>query len=268
MDKPEIKIVITAPEREAALRVFNPNAFPNALASVVDACSLRFSLLTSQAVFLHEESNRDMANLELQLCHALSGYADFAAAHSEVIAVYEGIGLLRGLHGFLSTMKSLLDVYAQLCGKLIHSNQTWTFKRARVEGDELSGGKFINWLRCSAPNSYQSATQLAEVISAHSHQWITVSVKYRDAISHYSEIRGFRFACVRLSQSPPWFDPARIVPASMPNGQSVATYAVEIEANLRKFLHDTISLLPGVNGRLIETAHLLISTGRKIDAQP
>lgn len=251
-------LVVVSPELWSAYAVFNPNAFATDLSSIVDSCSLRLGMLAALSTSLSLEVEREWQILEAELEADRGGLSNSVLESNVPIVAYaDGLQYLGVLYSYLATVKSFLDVYALLMGKTIGRNITWSFKRGCVAQDDISGGPIINWLRRSAPKTLTSSGILAEAIEHHSRNWITELVRYRDIISHYSEIPQMRHLSVPLRRIIPIFDRNdRILPA-LPNGQELPQFSKDTIDKIRNFVGDTVIHLPGINIAHIHPARLL-----------
>ena len=251
-------LVVVSPKLWSTYAVFNANAFPEDLSSIVESCSLRLGMLVALSTSLSLEVEREWQILEAEL-HADRGGLLDSVLRSEVpiVAYADGLQYLGTLYSYLATVKSFLDVYALLIGKTIGRNLTWTFKKGRVAQDDISGGSIVNWLHRSAPKTLISSRILAEAIERHSRSWITETVHYRDTISHYSEIPRMRHLSVPLRRFRPIFDRSeRILPA-LPNGKELPHYATDTLEKIRNLVVDTIAHLPSINMDQIHPDRLL-----------
>lgn len=250
-------LVFTGPELWSAHAVFNSNAFPDDLKSIVGSCALRAGLLLSLSGSLVRDIDLEWETLESELLADRGGLSD-AAIHSTVpyMAYSDGVQYLGSLYSFLATSKSFLDVYAMLLGKCIGRQLTWSFKKGRVDGADKSGGAIINWLRRSAKDLVQ-AEELAAKLLTHSESWITSTVDLRDKIMHYSEIPGMTHLSVPLRRFRPIYDIGdRVLPA-LPDGEALPAFSSRVLDGVRRLVADTVLLLPGVKRELISPERLL-----------
>lgn len=247
------------PERWAAYGVFNANADSDDLKTIADSCALRLALLMIQADALQRELQRELHQFTSMLYideYDFSGNL-IAKPNPGILLFSDGIGYTGALYSFLNTLKSFLDIYAKLMGKLISRQLCWTFKRAKVGSEIIAGGTLINWLLKSAPSTYQNARKLAAITTRCSEEWITNLVDYRDTISHYSDIKGFQHMQVTLIPSKPCFIPSTISLPKMPDGRELNVYVSDILTLLKIFISESIVILPNVDTSNINVSKLL-----------
>lgn len=117
-----VQIIFVGQHRWRAQLVFNANAYPMEVQSVVNACASRYALLLRHNSTMHGALDRDtsdfMGMVEAQrvdLEGALKSRPDLSS-----VAVYDGLAHLAEMHSSLNVLKSFFDLYAKLVGKLIH----------------------------------------------------------------------------------------------------------------------------------------------------
>lgn len=171
------------------------------------------------------------------------------------VAKYDGIEVLTYINNLFHSLKSFLDIYTLLLCRLIDPKQTTSFKRKAVDGESLSGGAFIRWLRQSAPKSFDKATNLADFVLEESKEWITEAVNHRDAITHYTnidDINCLSVSLIRISQpSEPMFEKKQVEKPTMPDGMKVREYSLYIGERLRNYVITTISMFSNVKHDLL-----------------
>ena len=173
------------------------------------------------------------------------------------VAYSDGLRYVAGLYSFVNAVKSFLDVYANLMGRLISPTLNWSFKRGKVGGMNLAGGKLIRWLENCSPKNFQHATSLAEVTQLHSKNWITSLVSYRDDLSHYRDLAGFVHMHVPLYKDIPWYRENEISGPNMPHGESVEEYCAAIVSLLADYIRETVVMLPSIDSKLISVERFL-----------
>jgi hypothetical protein len=171
------------------------------------------------------------------------------------VAVYDGLAHLAELHSCLNVLKSFLDLYAKLAGKLVNPNNEWTFGKANVDGQEVSGGRLINALR----NNKQLScfADFAVLTLDHSLTWITAAVKYRDQLSHRSDLDQMRHMQLPLHHTAPHIDFSELMRPEMPNGQDLEEYVDGLLKNLAAYVSESIAMLPNVDSKLVSPARLI-----------
>ena len=251
MKKP-IPVCLLGPESWEASHVFNSNAFPEHVADLVILCMDSLSIFTFSIRQVEPYIERDRRGFmgALGTNKAFDGFTP--DPKKPVVIVYHNALFLVALHLVLYSMKSFLDVYAQLVSRLIVPNATvFGFNAANVDGRRIKGGRLINWLTESAPNTYTNASALASAIKDNVSSWIEEAINWRDKLIHHGEI--------------PNLHPMRVFPQcelhnvktnaillpQMPNGINVITYCEETRKNLYQFIRETFILLPDIDFNLV-----------------
>jgi hypothetical protein len=254
MDMP-VNIIFEGPHRGRAQLIFNGNAYPSCVASVVDACASRYALLLLHTSTMRQALHRDISDIRraiegqrVDLEKALRSRPDLT-----LIAVYDGLAHLAEMHSSLNMLKSFLDLYAKLAGKLISPLNNWSFGKANVDGQEMSGGRLVNALRNSGQ---QTLAVLANLTLEHSRTWITQAVKYRDQLSHRSDLDRMRPMQLPLHCVAPHIDFNELTRPAMPNGKDLGEYLDGLLGNLTAYVRDSITMLPNVDSTLISPERL------------
>lgn len=169
------------------------------------------------------------------------------------LLIYDGTNYLALLNNTLYALKSFLDIYANLMSKLISKGFNCGFNKGCVNGQKLSGGRFINAL---INNGQQS---LAELTFNHSIRWISEAVNYRDQLSHRSDLVNMQLMQLPLHHEPPHINYNDLVHPAMPNGQDLASYCDLLVNNLKVYICDSIMLLPNINFKMISTERFMDS---------
>lgn len=241
------QMVAYGPEQWSTFCVFNGHAFPERLGSIVHSCSIRLALV----LVARKDLLRGIADQRTLLLQEMSSsnreLYEMAAASSNVdtYAVSDGLDYLGPLYTFLMLVKSFLDVYAQLMGKLV-ADKVWTFGSAKINGQELSGGRIINWLQNSAPKHFEQRKVLAAVLTEHSKSWITATVDLRDKVTHYSDIPRFRQMALKLNRTQPFYDSNGVIPPILPNGTPLPNFTELVVDGIRSLVGQTVVHLPNV----------------------
>jgi hypothetical protein len=251
-----VQIIFVSPQRYSAQHIFNANAYPIALRSVVDSCASRYALLLLHTSTLRAALERDLTDFRkvvegqrVDLERAIESRPDF-----ECVAVYDGLAHLAEMHSALNSLKSFLDVYAKLIGKLVNSSNNWSFGKATVDGQEASGGRLVNALRSS---SVETLARLADLTLEHSRTWISDAVRYRDQLSHRSDLDNMHHMQLPLHNSTPHINFDEIERPVMPNGQDLGDYVDGILRNMAAYVRASIELLPNVDRTLITYSKML-----------
>ncbi len=244
---PPTQIVFVGTHRWKTFAIFNENAYPDATKNVVGACGSRLALLFLHTASLSQAIERDRAEFfgafERQredMERALSSRLDLTC-----VAMYDGLAYLAEMHSCLNALKSFLDLYAKLIGKLIHPQNEWAFNKANVEGKKLAGGRFVNGLRNCSREAF--ADELATLTLEQSRDWITTAVAYRDQLSHRSDLDHMTHMQLPLYNKPPHFRVEEIVEPRMPNGESVERYFEGLLELLSEYIRRSVVLVPNVD---------------------
>jgi hypothetical protein len=245
-------------ERWATFGIFNGNAFPPRLKSLVTACSTRAAMFLFHAnafkIRVNTSKNLFVKHLQNNLTKTWTqGFVNAKINQDmDFIVIYDGLDYLAMFYTLLQSLKSLLDIYANLMAKLIHPTAALKFSKATFDGSKISGGNIAQWLRKSAPSRFDNASLLCEVIVSHSKEWITQTVKYRDILTHYGDITGMQHMHVMLKHQFPPFNENEIVLPIMPDSQLMTDYCEGMVRRLSRFLDESLKLLPNVNHNLIK----------------
>lgn len=252
-----VRIVFIGPHRWRAFAIFNGNAFPAGVREIVDACGSRLALLLLHTVAMPSALERDTAGFKEAIQRQREDMESAIRSRPDLtsVAVYDGLAHLAEMHSFLNALKSFLDVYSKLIGKLINPKNDWSFGKAKVGGRELSGGRLINALRNSSKQA--SLESLADLTLAHSQAWITEAVKYRDQLSHRSDLDNMRRMQLPLHHSAPHVNFDELSKPEMPNGQELERYVEGLLKNLVEYLRESIRMLPNVDCTLISPEKVL-----------
>lgn len=251
-----MQIILVGPHRRRAQHVFNSNAYSPALRSVVDSCASRYALLLLHASTLRDALQRDIADFR----KAIEGQrSDLERALKsgpglDFVAVYDGLAHMAEMHSALNSLKSFLDLYAKLIGKLVNSSNNWNFGKAVIGGPKVSGGRLVNALRSS---SVETLACLADMTLDHSRTWITEAVGYRDQLSHRSDLDNMQPMQLPLHNSVPHINFDELTRPVMPNGQDVGQYVDGLLRNLAAYVGASIEMLPNVDSTLIAPGKML-----------
>ena len=255
-----VSYIFTGPHTWATYAIFNANAFPESLENNVKVCSTRLALC-----FLYlDELKINIIKARHDFLMSLKKYrADVEQGPQNkkddlrVIAYSDGLRYVAGLFGFLNSVKSFLDVYANLMGNLISPELNWSFKRGKIKGENIAGGKILRWLECCSNKNFSYAESLSEVTLFHSITWMTSLVSYRDNLSHYNDLAGFVHMHVPLYKESPWYRENEISGPTMPHGDAVEEYCTMIVMRLAEYIRETVLILPSVDTNLISVDQFL-----------
>jgi len=250
--KRPIPVLLLGPENWEASHVFNTNAFPKHVADLVISCMDCLSMFTFSISQVEPNIKRDRKGFlrGLRTNKAFDGVTP--DPNKPIVIVYHNAMFLVALHLVLYSMKSFLDVYAQLVSKLIVPNATvFGFNEANVDGKKIKGGRLVNWLIESAPNTYTNASSLASAIKDNVSSWIEEAINWRDKLIHHGEIPNLHPMRVFPQCEPHNVKTNDILLPQMPNGRDVITYCEETRKNLHQFIRETFKLLPDIDFSLV-----------------
>jgi hypothetical protein len=233
---------------------FNSNAYPVLVRPQLDASARQAAMFRYQVKSIDRDILEDGKYFYNQLLDGKAALIQAVKTKPELdwVACCEDTSYLSSLNSVFYSLKSFLDVYAQLMVSLIEPSQRMTFKRANVGGETLSGGTFIKWLVHSCPSDFTNARKLSNAIAMSSRSWITEAVlKYRDRLAHNGTINGLTSMHVVLADFVMDFHDSRIKAPSMPDGTEVNTYCISLLNNLGDFVDETLKLLPNVDLNLV-----------------
>ena len=251
--KTPIQIWIVGQENFQASHVFNSNAFPRHVKGLVVPCMESLSIFSFSVNQVEPNLERDKGEFlrELKRNKALDGY--IPDPNKPSVFMYKNTRFTVSLYLVLSSMKSFLDVYAQLVSKLIDPTaKIRGFNEAKVDGKSTKGGRLINWLTGSSPSTYTKSKELASVIKDNATAWMGEAINWRDSIGHGGEIPNLRTMMVPPQNDPRKVEINHIILPQMPNGRDVITYCEETRKNLYKFIRETFKLLPNIESSLVD----------------
>lgn len=229
---------------------FSPNAYPAELRSRVDACGTRLFV-----VFCHAEAitravdtdrERFIRALDTQEQREPGSLRRLVTKHPDSIAHYEGELFLASLHGLFAGVKSFLDIYAQLMAGLVGTDARPAFRRAKVREDEIAGGRFINWLRNSAPAEFTASAAHADILEEHSRAWITKIVSLRDRLLHGGDLRELEHLRVALDSRETPYTVHDVRPPTLWN-KSLVEVSGAVVHNIEELCRTTVQLFPNVD---------------------
>lgn len=257
-------IDVVGPQRWQAFHVFNGNAFPQHVRQVVDGCAWRFALLLLHASRMSEALQRDLTDLEAFIERQRSNLEATVKNRPDInpVLVYDGLTHVAEMHNCLNALKSFLDLYAKLIGKVSTPPFEGSFGKANINGRKMSGGRLVNALRNQAHDPASHA--LAEVTLRHSEAWITEAVTYRDQLSHRSNLDHMELMHLPLSPHEPHIDSTRLVRPTMPNGKDLEVYFRDLVRNLATYVTQSVVLFPNVDQRLVSPSELLEGHGAEV----
>lgn len=245
-----VSIIITSEEEWISSVYFNPNAYPDFLKEILTSCEERLALMLYYAGLIESQMPRDIDNFLDQLNRLM--YTGGLPDVPQFIAYYRGMTYIASLHGMLYSLKSFLDVLGILWTSLIVGKRTkLLFNRSKVKGEEIAGGRLINWLRETVGSKFKNASRLASIIEDNSRRWISKAVKYRNDLTHYGEIKGLKHLRVKLRKDKRRYGYEDILMPEMPDGTPVRDYCKMLIKNTCSFVVAGLKLFPSVDMALL-----------------
>ena len=243
-----ISVVMVDPHFWRAAALFNPNAFPENSRGDASRCGDRLAILAHSVEIVMNEPGLNRSRL-LDQIRAEPAFKDFkASADKPAVLIFHNLHFVSGLYSALIALKSLLDLYARLVGRLIDPKATvFGFSSGQYKGQNLSGGKFLRWLEGSTPVAFQNRERLVSIFLCHIDRWLNQAVSYRDAVVHDGAIPNLREVMVPLDKELSGIAASDLSLPTMPDGTSVTGYCEQLVANTRALLAETLPLLPGID---------------------
>ena len=220
------------------------------LKPLVEALRDKFVLVMYNKQLLASILKRDRSNfIEQLMLHFneewANGYKDSENyKRLDLVVVYISVPFKSCLCNFLVSVKAYLDVFAGYICKSTDPNAQMAFKKAKVNRVELSGGKLINWLRHSAPNTFQNRQQLSDLLHQHSMDWITDVVNCRDAFAHHHDIKGYEPLAVLMKDHYPPYDESMLYNPSVEKHGDINAYVNDIACKLDSWSRQIFQILP------------------------
>lgn len=232
-----LDIRFTGNEKWASFNYFDSNLYPSIAKSEADSCGDRYSLLLYYQLILNPQLEIDSTHF-LENLNKNAVNLKYKHKWTKCEASYHSIVHLATLHGVLFNLKSFLDCLTRLWGKTLDSEcKVKLFSTKNIEGKELSGGKFINWLKNGQPKE-SSRTKLANLVFDNSDDWITQAVKYRNDLIHYGGIKGIKGLTSTVEELTKDFRKEDIIYPKMPDGTYVSDYCDDLLKKLEKLIVD------------------------------
>lgn len=251
-------LVILNREDRDALGLFNPGAypqFPEGIRETAISCSERLSLVVYHVRAIGPQIDNDVGYFTSEVNRQLRTVT--IPDDMLLIVCYRSPAYLASLHGVLYSLKSFLDLMANLWVRLIS-------ERAKIRGfdekDGLAGGKLIRWLRSTAPPTFQNRIQLASIIEENSQEWITEAVSYRNTLVHKGEIDGLRHLVVMARKGQWPYSREDVCIPKMPDGKPVGDYCKVLLKNTIDFVKDGLALVPNIDIQKISSVESLFLT--------
>ena len=162
---------------------------------------------------------------------------------TNLILIYEGGGWGIFFHCFVNALKAMLDLLGSTWVLIAEPGSSMRgFRKGKIDGTVLSGGKLANWFRHSCPNGFLKGCEAADTIEQNSIAWISELVEYRDTLNHRGEISGLTPLAVRLELNEGSGKPRGVYTKDdvlfphLPNGQDLRKYCRQTLHNAECFL--------------------------------
>jgi hypothetical protein len=247
-----IPIVIVDRHMAHATGLFNPNAFPGHVKSEVSLCADRLAILSHSVQIVVNETALDRSRLlgEIRQNRAFDGYHPREDKPS--VLILHNLAFVGGLNSALVAAKSLLDLYTRVLTRLlVPSANLFGFNKAPYKGRKLAGGRLLNWLEQSAPDSFEHRQELTSLLLRHIDLWIGEAVEYRDAVVHQGMVPGVTEAQVALAKALGQICESDVAPPRMSGGQPVSVCCEGLLTRMRQAVAETMVLLPEVDLSLL-----------------
>lgn len=244
-----VRLIFTSNQlRWSAFYLFNENAYPRGLESVLNASGVKLSLLAFHAARARRQESEDLHRFAAALSEQLKDESGANWIDATFIAQYHSVELIDALSSTLYYLKSFFDSFAHLICRLIAPGQSATaFGKANIDGQKLAGGALINFLQNQGEASRPHTLPVAEQIAENSRRWITEAVDLRDEFTHRNVPRGFLEMQTPLARTQPFFSRDTIQPSRLPNGEPVGEYCEACAVNTRTFVPQILALLPNID---------------------
>ncbi len=237
------RICVGGNEIFASFRHFNANHFPDRLQRQVESAGNLYALLLYYRKILEPQLKKDVKAFLVDLNTQFVG-VKFNARFESCQAEYNSVAHMASLHGMLFNLKAFLDSLATLWGPLVDERyNVKLFSKKLVEGEKLSGGVLIHWLRRSVPRSSTKALPLAAVVENHSRSWISEAVTYRDELIHYGGIPGLKGLRLQLADARSEFSENDLLNPELPDGRCISTYCHGLVTNCDRFVEEAHNIL-------------------------
>ena len=250
-EKEAVQLVIPSrPGNATHYRYFNVNYFPERVEPLMHAAEERYAMLLLYAISARSQLAKDIKDLLKAVpLHIECGPRNWPR-DTRYIGVYHGAAGLAMLHGFLVTLKSLLDVVASAWALTVKPRcGIRAFRKGKVDGIELSGGKLVNWLRGEGQQHHPKTLPAADTIVQHSQEWITQAVRYRDWVVHYGRLPGLTPLAIVLDNTNVdveetgtmprrVYAESEVLPPRLEDGREVDVFCADITKRTNRFLQE------------------------------
>lgn len=239
-------------------RYFNSNAYPENVRYLVNSCWRRFSLILEYYKNMCSKKRQDTNKL-LKFINYEITKIKFPNKDIFYEISFESIGYLSNLYMILFMIKSFLDIWTKVCVTLIDPKaKIRGFHRAKIDNENITGGKFIHWLERNVPQT-KNIESLTKLVYDNVRTWINDTVKYRDQILHHGEVKNIRPIRAVIKEKPKnEYLEKDLIQASMPDSTSVLEYCRDVIIKLNNFIIESIKLMPNVNYEYLSLDPLII----------
>ena len=171
-----IPVYIVYGETMVAQSTLNVNAFPNEHHKIVDYASKQLDRFFYSKKRLKSDLNQCANSFFSHLRRNWPSYKKSAQDQKlkQIIFHSESLEYLSSIHFSLYELKSFLDIYAYLVCKSLPSKVKFrSFSGKKYGNEELSGGKFFNWINKISEKKYPEKNKLIEIFVTNIRDWIT-----------------------------------------------------------------------------------------------
>ncbi len=229
--------------------IFNPNAFPSALRSTAMNCGDQLALIEnslSNTTTLIEKQKIEFLKI-LQKDPSFKGFTP--DPQKPAIAFYHNLAFLTHFISFFVYFKAFLDQYARFVSKLIDSRSSiFGFNKQNIDGQKISGGRLINWLRSSTPSDCANCSKLADIFIRHVVEWIDEIIQLRDSLVHSPYFLAEYNISIPLNSSTSMLSLDNLSPPKIPGTDiEILLYMEQALKRLYTLIYDTLPLLPSVD---------------------
>lgn len=254
-DSPSVSLIVCGSPMVCATALMNANAVPSHVELEFKAAAQRLAIFLQHTLLLSADLTLARDDFFRHLSRNWHPYrtAVRQKLDLEYIAYADGLGYVARLHSVLYEFKAFLDIFARVACKLAPGSAGPNgFNKGKVDGIELSGGRFINWLSGQSVVGLPSRDTLVALFANASREWITGAVGLRDALSHYRELPGLRHLRVSVTNGPDNLTPEHISWPELSGGETLLSFATTLRERLCSLVAEVLPLLPDVKADLNE----------------
>lgn len=247
-----IPIIVVDRHFAEGMALFNPNAFPGHVKTDALLCGDQLAILAHSVEIVMREPALDRSRLvqEIRENKAFDSYSPRPDTPS--VLILHNLNFVGGLNSALIAVKSFLDLYSKLVAKLlVPSASLFGFNKGPYKGRKLAGGRLLNWIEGSAPQSFERRDELITVLLRHIDLWVGQAVEYRDAAVHHGAIPRIEEAYVALDRPLDQIEESDVVLPRMPDGEPVSAYCETLLRHASEVAAETLRLLPHVDLALL-----------------